>query len=193
MRDNNLPSLVASLFSWRCLAAYTSCFLHAAMNLRLPSVTVSTHTSGLNVVAFQSPVMPNVRMLLCTQSVHYFSSPARPLRTAPCKVSEHDLLWQPPAASSDERPRSQKPSRAQRCLNALAAGYTKGTAVRGHPMVWSLALCPDDAKQDPVVYGAEFGAVFLAEGPRTASIQEGLDCLGLYQRVLRESETFGWS
>ena len=37
-------------------------------------------------------------------------------------------------------------------------------------MVWSLGLCPDDAKQDPVVYGAEFGVVFLAEGPRTASI-----------------------
>ena len=38
-------------------------------------------------------------------------------------------------------------------------------------MVWSLALCPDDAKQDPVVYGTEFGVVFLAEGPRT--IQTG--------------------
>ena len=46
-------------------------------------------------------------------------------------------------------------------------------------MVWSLTLRPDDAKHDPVVYRAEFGVVFLAEGPRTASIQEGLDCLGL--------------
>ena len=46
-------------------------------------------------------------------------------------------------------------------------------------MVWSLAA-PNDAKQDSVVYGAEFGVVFLGEGPRTASIQEGLDCLGLY-------------
>ena len=40
-------------------------------------------------------------------------------------------------------------------------------------MVWSLALRSDDAKQDPVVYGTKFGVVFLAEGPRTASIQEG--------------------
>ena len=47
-------------------------------------------------------------------------------------------------------------------------------------MVWSLALRLNDSKQDPVVYGAKFGVVFLAEGPRTASIQEGLDCLGLY-------------
>ena len=46
-------------------------------------------------------------------------------------------------------------------------------------MVWSLALCPDDTKQDSVVYGAEFGVVFLAKGPRTASIQKGLDCLRL--------------
>ena len=47
-------------------------------------------------------------------------------------------------------------------------------------MVCSLALCPGDAKQTPVVYGAEFGVVFLAKGPRTSSIQEGLDCLDLY-------------
>ena len=30
-------------------------------------------------------------------------------------------------------------------------------------MVWSLALRPDDAKQDPVVYGTKFGVMFLAE------------------------------
>ena len=36
-------------------------------------------------------------------------------------------------------------------------------------MVWSLALYPDDARQDPVVYGVKFGVVFLAKGPRTAS------------------------
>ena len=51
-------------------------------------------------------------------------------------------------------------------------------------MVWHLALCPDNAKQDPVVYGAGFGVVFLAEGPRTASIQESPDCLGLYYSVI---------
>ena len=41
-------------------------------------------------------------------------------------------------------------------------------------MLWPLVLCLDDAKQDPVVYGAEFGVIaFLAKGPRTtaASIQ----------------------
>ena len=38
------------------------------------------------------------------------------------KVSEHDSLWQPPAAHSEERSRPQKSSRAQRCLNALAPG-----------------------------------------------------------------------
>ena len=57
-------------------------------------------------------------------------------------------------------------------------------------MVWSLALRPDDAKQEPVVYGAEFGVVFLAEGPRTASIQEGLDCLGLYHSGLEGKRVF---
>ena len=79
------PSLVASLLSWRCLAASTSSFLHAAINLRPPSVTVSIHTSAFNAVAFQSPVMPNARMSLWTQSVHSFSFPPRPLRTAPSR------------------------------------------------------------------------------------------------------------
>ena len=50
--NNKFPSLVASLLSWRYLAASTSSFLHAAMNLRPPSVTVSTHTSVFNAVVF---------------------------------------------------------------------------------------------------------------------------------------------
>ena len=82
--DNNFSSLVASL-SWRCLAASTSSFVHATINLRPPSVTVSTHTSAYNAVAFQSPAMLNDRMSLCTQSVHSFSFPPRPLHTAPSR------------------------------------------------------------------------------------------------------------
>ena len=57
-------------------------------------------------------------------------------------------------------------------------------------MVWSLVLCPDDAKQDPVVYSAEFGLVFLAKGPRTASIQEDFDCLGLYLSCFESERHF---
>ena len=56
-------------------------------------------------------------------------------------------------------------------------------------MVWPLALCPDDTKQDSVVYGAEFGVVFLAKGPRTASIQEGLDCLDLLTSFLKKDQS----
>ena len=57
-------------------------------------------------------------------------------------------------------------------------------------MVWSLALCPDYTKQDSVVYGAEFGLVLLAKGPRTASIQEGLDCLRLSHSDLEGERDF---
>ena len=79
-------SLVASLFSWRCPAASTSYFLHAAMNLRQPSAAVSTHTSASNnVVAFQSHAISNARMSLCKQSAHSFSFPPHPLRTAPSR------------------------------------------------------------------------------------------------------------
>ena len=41
-----------------------------------------------------------------------------------------------------------------------------------------------------MVYGAEFGAVFLAKGSRTASIQEGLDCLRLNHSGLEEEIEF---
>ena len=56
-------------------------------------------------------------------------------------------------------------------------------------MVWSLALCPDDTKQDSMVYGAEFGVVFLAKGPRSAFIQRASIASALTIRVLRESAT----
>ena len=57
-------------------------------------------------------------------------------------------------------------------------------------MVWSLAMCSDDTKQDSVVYGAEFGVVFLAKGSHTASIQEGLDCLHLNHSGLERERDF---
>ena len=57
-------------------------------------------------------------------------------------------------------------------------------------MIWSLTRRSDDAKQDPVVYGTEIGVVFLAESPRTASIQEGLDCLGPYHSGLEGERDF---
>ena len=124
--DNKFPSLVASLFSWRCLAACASSFLHAAMNLRPPSVTVSTHTSAFNAVAFQSPAMPNARMSLWTQSVHSFSFPPRPLLAAPSKFPKTIRFG---AAYLEERPRPLKSSRSQRRINALTLGYLKGTVV----------------------------------------------------------------
>ena len=61
-------------------------------------------------------------------------------------------------------------------------------------MIWSLALCPDDTKQDPVVYGAELGVVvFLVKGPRTASSYRRASISSAFIiRALRESATFGW-
>ena len=43
--DSNFPSLVASLFSWRCLAASSSSSLHAAMNLRPLRDRLNPHLS----------------------------------------------------------------------------------------------------------------------------------------------------
>ena len=57
-------------------------------------------------------------------------------------------------------------------------------------MGWSLALRLDGAKQDPVVYGTKFGVVFLAEGPRTTSIQKDFDCFGFYHPGLEGEGDF---
>ena len=57
-------------------------------------------------------------------------------------------------------------------------------------MVWSLELRPDDVKQDPVVYGMKFGVVFLAEVPRTTSIQKGFDCFDLYHPGFERERDF---
>ena len=46
-------------------------------------------------------------------------------------------------------------------------------------MVWCLVLCSNDTKQDPVVYGAECGVVFVTKGPGPASIKEAFGFLGL--------------
>ena len=50
-------------------------------------------------------------------------------------------------------------------------------------MVWFLAPCPDDAEHDPRV-------VFLPKGPYTASIQRGLDRLGLSYSFLEVEHHF---
>ena len=67
---------------------------------------------------------------------------------------------------------------------------SRAMVLRGHPIVWSLTLCPEDTKKDPVVHDTEFGVVFLAKGPLIASIQEGLDCLGLYYSGLEGERYF---
>ena len=170
VHDHNFPSLAASFFSWRSVAASTSSFLHVAINLRPPFVAVLTHISASNAVAFQSPAMPNAWMSRCAQSAHsFFFHPSSPHCTL--KVSQHDSLWQPLTDHSNKRPRLQRSSRAQRRLNALTPGYLKGMVIRDHPMVWSLALSPDDSKQDPMAYSTKFRVGFLAKGLGTVSIQ----------------------
>ena len=141
------------------------------MNLRPPFVTVSTRTSALNAAVFHYSVMPNARMSLCTQSVHSFSFPPGPFRTAPSRF--------PNTIRFGSRPPLIR-------MNALAHEsllVRNGGSMLLHRVIsrarlyevirWSgLLRCAPmmHAKQHPVVYGAEFDVVFLAEGPRTASL-----------------------
>ena len=52
-------------------------------------------------------------------------------------------------------------------------------------MVSSLTLSLDDAKQDPVVYSAEFTGVFPTKGPQTVIIQECFYYVGLSHSGLK--------
>ena len=149
------------------------------MNLRPPSVSVSTHTLAFQAVTFQSPAMPNAWMSLWMQSVHSFFFPLLPLRTAPSRFPNTIRFGSRPPLIRRGVP-AHKRFLVRNFVPMLSHPIiSRARFVRSHPMVWSLALCPNDTNQDLVVYGAEFGVVFLAKGPRTASIQDGLDCLRL--------------
>ena len=76
--DHNFPSLVIVFFFWRSLVASTSSCLYKTINLRPPSMSVSSHISDSNAIASQSPAMPNVRIYLCTQN-RFTLSPSHPV------------------------------------------------------------------------------------------------------------------
>ena len=133
--------------------------------------------------------MPNARMSLWTQSVHSFSFPPRPLRTAPSKFPKTIRFGSRPPLIRRSVP-AHKSLLVRNVISMLShtPGYLKGTVVRSHPMVWSLALCPDDTKQDTVVNGAEFGVVFLAKGSRTPPLCQTPGCRsGRYRSTLSPS------
>ena len=124
--NNNFLSLAASL-SWRCLAASTAYFLHVPKPLRPPSVAVSTHISTSNTVTLQPRYAKRLDVALYAISP-LFLLPAPFALHCTLKVSEHDLLWQPPAAHSDE---SSPPStKVFSC--AMFSQYSPTELSRGH-------------------------------------------------------------
>ena len=108
------------------------------MILRPPSATVSTHISAFDAVAFQSPFMPNARMSLCTQSVHFL---------LPTPSSPHCALLRFPNTTGfdSRRPFIRMSVHAHKSLLVRKVFlmlshrvYLKGAVIRGHPTVWSL-------------------------------------------------------
>ena len=146
------------------LTASAPSFLHASMNLHLRFLTASPYTAASNAVTFQSPTMTNAQISLCTQSAHSFSFTPCPLRTAPSRFPDTIRF-----GSRLQLIRMSAPTHKRRLVRNVVSmlsrlGLSMGTVARGHPAVWSLALCPDDTKQDQVVYGEELGVVFLIRG-----------------------------
>ena len=195
MCGNKFPSLVAFLFSWRCLAASTSSFFHAAMHLRPPSVTVPTHASAFNAVAFQPPVIPNARMSLCTQSVHSYSFPRRPLRTAPSRLP-NTIRFGSPAAHSEERPRPQKSLLVRNVVSMLSHPIFSRArlykVIRWSGLLRCAPMMRSKARWCTVVVRSltqcSWRRVHVLHPYQRASI-----ALAFTIRVLRESMTFGWS
>ena len=118
--------LFASLFSWRCLAGSSSSFLHAAIT---PPPTLLGRINP-------HPCLHRHRFPV----PRYAKRPDAALNTIdPWTLSlshtEHDALWQPPAALSDEYPRLPKSSRVQGCRNALTSTFLEDTVVESRSMV----------------------------------------------------------
>ena len=131
------------------------------------------------IIAFQSPPLCQTPGCRSVRNRSTLLSPSHPdlyalhpqgfqTRFAFLAVARRSFGRAPPPT------KKKKSSRAQHCLNnALTPGYL----FQGHGCTRSSdGPCPDDdAKQDPVVvYGAEFGVVFLAKGPRTTTSIHGL-------------------
>ena len=111
MYNHNVPSLVASLFSWRCLAASTSPFLHAAINLRPRFVTVSIQRRRFPVP--RKAKRPDVYAVGTAQRLDRTD---RPLH----KSDDNEQDWQPYPVdpySDDAR------SNGHTCLSVATGGH----------------------------------------------------------------------
>ena len=150
--DNNLPSLVCVSLLLRGFSRVFLLFPQRGHKLPpLSVVTISTHTPASNTIAFQPPAMSNARTSLCTESIHFFSFPPGRLCTAPSRFPNTIHFGNPPPLIRMS-PRLQTYCRVHGCLNALISSCVESMVVAGgHPVVWTLELCPDDEKQDPVV------------------------------------------
>ena len=129
------------LFSWRCLPASTSSFPHAAINLRLPSVTAQPTPLTPKVVAFQPPSMPNARMSLyiCSRST---LSPSHPVLSTlhPQGFRTRFAFFgsRPPLIRMGAPAHKKKFSHAQRRLSALLTpGYLEGHGCTESSIRWS--------------------------------------------------------
>ena len=163
------------------------------MNLRPPSVTVSTHTSAFNADAFQFPTMPNAQISLWTQSVHCFSFPPRPLRTAPSRFartirfgSRPPLIRRSVPAHKSLLTRNVVSMLLRRVMSRARlyevirwSGLLRCAPIIRSNTRWctvrSLALC-------------SWRRLYVLPPYKRASIASALNI-----RVLRESATFGWS
>ena len=94
-----------SLFLYRVIAALSSSSLHPAINLRPPSMTVSSHAPRSSAAAFQSPSMPKARTSSATVRLFLFLSP-RPALPWSLHPAKHDPVGQPTTVHTDERPRN---------------------------------------------------------------------------------------
>ena len=92
----SLSASSASLFLCRVIAALSSSSLYPAINLRPPSMTLSSHAPRSSAATFQSPPMRKARTSSATQSVHSFSSPPVPALLRSLHPSKHDLVVRSP-------------------------------------------------------------------------------------------------
>ena len=163
------------------------------MNLRPLSVAVSTHTSAFNAVAFQSLATPNARMSLWTQSVHSFSFPSHPLRTAPSRFPKTIRFGSRPPLIRRSVP-AHKSLLVRNVVSMLS--HPVISRARMYEVIrWSGLLRCGPMIQNKTRWctvrslaQCSWRRVYVLHPYKRASIASALTI-----RVLRESASFGWS
>ena len=142
----NCPTVTLDATTCRVIAALSSSSLHPAINLRPPSMTVSSHAPRSSAAAFPVPANAKSPNVFCHTVGSFLFLLHRPALLRSLHPAKYDPVGQPTTVHTDERPRSLLPSRAHGGLNALTSGPLESFGVGQEAVVLHSAPGSKDSK-----------------------------------------------